>query len=160
LAVAGSPCVIDYTRRFRFGMAPAELWAAIEDTGRFERWWGWLHDFRLDGPGLMPGSVLRGVVTPPLPYRMALRVVLGECRRPTRIDAEVHGDLEGVARLDLEPAGTGTEASVSWRIEMMQPPMRIAARCAPPVLRWGHDRVVDATVASFRRHVEAAKRGG
>jgi hypothetical protein len=36
---------------------------------------------------------------------------------------------------------------------MMQRPMRVAARVASPVLRWGHDRVVDATVAGFRRHL-------
>jgi carbon monoxide dehydrogenase subunit G len=154
--VAGSPCVIDYTHQFRFAVPPAELWAAIENTDRFEGWWGWLHDFRLEGPGLAPGSVLSGVVAPPLPYRMALRVVLGDCRRPHRIDAEVHGDLEGQARLLLEVDGTGTRASVSWRIEMMQPAMRLAARCAPPLLRWGHDRVVEMTVASFRRHVGSA----
>jgi hypothetical protein len=35
----------------------------------------------------------------------------------------------------------------------MQRPMRIAARIAKPVLRWGHDRVVDATVDSFRRQL-------
>jgi hypothetical protein len=126
---------------------------------RFEGWWGWLHDFRLEGPGLASGSVLRGVVAPPLPYRMAVRVVLGECRAPRRIEAEVHGDLEGEARLVLAPDGTGTRASVSWRIEMMQPVMRVAARCAHPLLRWGHDRVVDVTVASFRRHIEPASVG-
>jgi hypothetical protein len=42
---------------------------------------------------------------------------------------------------------------------MMQRPMRVAARVAPPVLRWGHDRVVDATVAGFRRHLRDSTRG-
>jgi carbon monoxide dehydrogenase subunit G len=157
--VASSPCVIDYTHQFRFAVPPAELWATIENTDRFEGWWGWLHDFQVEGPGLVPGSVLRGVVAPPLPYRMALRVVLANCRRPHRIDAEVHGDLEGVARLVLEPDGTGTHACVSWRIEMTQPAMRVAAGLARPLLRWGHDRVVDVTVASFRRHIESARTG-
>jgi uncharacterized protein YndB with AHSA1/START domain len=157
--VPGSPCVIDYTHQFRFAVPPAELWAAIENTDRFEGWWGWLHDFRLEGPGLASGSVLRGVVAPPVPYRMALSVVLSDCRRPHRIDADVHGDLEGVAHLVLDPDGKGTQASVSWRIEMMQRPMRMAARYARPVLCWGHDRVVDVTVASFRRHLESARTG-
>jgi hypothetical protein len=71
----------------------------------------------------------------------------------------VHGDLEGVAHLVLDPDGKGTQASVSWRIEMMQRPMRMAARYARPVLCWGHDRVVDVTVASFRRHLESAGTG-
>ena len=36
---------------------------------------------------------------------------------------------------------------------MMQRPMRLAARVAHPVLRWGHDRVVEMTVNGFRRHL-------
>ncbi|MDA8182818.1 MAG: hypothetical protein M0035_00035, partial [Actinomycetota bacterium] len=42
---------------------------------------------------------------------------------------------------------------VAWSIEMMQAPMRLADRVAHPLLCWGHDRVVDMTVAGFRRHV-------
>jgi len=73
----------------------------------------------------------------------------------------IHGDLEGRARLKLSPQppprqdeGLGTVVSVGWTIEMMQRPMRLAARVGYPLLRWGHDRVVDATVRGFRRQIE------
>ncbi len=36
---------------------------------------------------------------------------------------------------------------------MMQRPMRLAALAAYPLLRWGHDLVVDATVRGFRAHM-------
>jgi hypothetical protein len=102
---------------------------------------------------LTAGSVFHGVVVPPLPYRMRLRVVLLACVPPHCIDASVHGDLVGSARLVLEPEGDGTRATVAWTIEMTQRPMRLAARVASPLLRWGHDRVVDVTVAGFRRRL-------
>lgn len=127
----------------------------LERTDEFEGWWNWLGDFRLDGEGLAAGTVLMGVVSPPVPYRMRVRVELEDCVRPALIDAAVHGDLEGRAHLDLVPDGEATIASVSWTIEMMQAPMRVAARFALPLLRWGHDRVVDATVFSFRRRLAA-----
>jgi hypothetical protein len=38
---------------------------------------------------------------------------------------------------------------------MMQTPMRIVSRFANPFLRWGHGRVVEITVRSFRRHLES-----
>jgi carbon monoxide dehydrogenase subunit G len=147
--------VIDYRGTFRFDVPPDEVWAALEHTGEFEQWWAWLGDFRLDGPGLQAGSVLIGVVSPPLPYRMRIRVELERCARPSAIDAAVHGDLEGRAHLDLTPDGDGTLASVTWTIEMMQRPMRAAARFASPLMSWGHDRVVDATVNGFRRRLAA-----
>ncbi len=42
----------------------------------------------------------------------------------------------------------------------MQRPMRIACRFGYPLLKWGHDRVVELTVSSFRRHVENEWRAG
>jgi hypothetical protein len=150
--VATAP-VIDYRGTFRFEAVPAVLWEMIERTGEFERWWGWLGDFHLDGPGLEAGSVLIGVVSPPLPYHMRIRVELERCVRPSLIEAAVHGDLEGRGRLELAPDGDATIASVAWKIEMMQRPMRAAARFASPLLRFGHDRVVDATVHGFRRQL-------
>lgn len=152
---AGAP-IIDYRGTFRFGAPPDAVWGTIERTGEFEGWWGWLGDFRLDGGGLETGSVLTGVVSPPLPYRMRIRVELERCIRPSLIDAAVHGDLEGHARLELAQEGGGTLASAAWTIEMMQRPMRAAARFAYPMLRWGHDRVVDTTVSALRRQLAAS----
>jgi len=148
--------VIDYRGTFRFAATPAVVWEMIERTGEFEGWWGWLGDFRLDGPGLEAGSVLVGVVSPPLPYHLRIRVELERCVRHSLIDAAVHGDLEGHGRLELAPDGDDTIASVAWKIEMMQRPMRAAARFASPLLRFGHDRVVDATVHGFRRQLAAS----
>ena len=78
----------------------------LQHMERFESWWGWLTEFRVDGPGLQAGSVLRGVVVPPLPYRIRVQIELLECVRPERIDAAVHGDLEGRAQLLLDRTAT------------------------------------------------------
>jgi uncharacterized protein YndB with AHSA1/START domain len=151
--------VIDYQGTFDFDLPPTAMWDALEHSERFEGWWAWLREFRLEGTGLRAGSVLRGLVSPPVPYPMHVTVVLDRCTPPERIDATVGGDLEGTAHLGLEAHGSGTRADVAWTVEMKQRPMRIAARVAPPLLRWGHDRVVEATVDSFRRHIERNRDG-
>jgi len=156
--VRESPYVIEYHGVFRFPVPPDAMWAELERMDLFGGWWRWLRDFH-HGQGLRPGSVLHGTVVPPLPYRMRLRVVLEECVPPSRIDAAVHGDLEGDAHLVLEPFGSGTQATVSWTFEMKQPSMTLAALVAHPLLRWGHDRVVDATASGFRRHLKATGAG-
>jgi hypothetical protein len=132
------------------------VWSAIEHSERFETWWAWLREFRVEGPGLEAGSVLYGVVSPPVPYTMRIQVELDRCSPPSRIDATVHGDLEGPACLVLEPAGAGTLVEVAWTVEMTQRAMRLAARVAYPLMRWGHDRVVEATVNGYRRHLASA----
>jgi carbon monoxide dehydrogenase subunit G len=157
--VSASPYVIDYRGTFDFDLPPEAMWDALEHSERFEGWWGWLHEFRLDGGALQDGSVLRGLVSPPVPYEMRVRVLLDHCTRPQRIDASVAGDLEGTAHILLSPRGSGTRADVAWTVEMRQRSMRMAARLASPLLRWGHDRVVEATVVSFRRHLERSRAG-
>ena len=147
--------VIEYRREYEFAFTPGELWDAIEHVDQFEHWWPWLEEFRLEGDSLATGSVLHGVVAPPLPYRMRIEVELTRCERPVAIDAIVHGDLEGEARLAVRPSGAGTRVEIAWTVEMMQRPMRLASRVAHPVLQWGHDRVVEITVAGFRRRLES-----
>ena len=45
--------------------------------------------------------------------------------------------------------------TATWALEMTQPSMRVVARVAYPILRWAHDRVVDATVAAFRAELRS-----
>jgi hypothetical protein len=145
----GSPYVISYRGAFAFAAAPEVVWGRIERLDSFESWWGWLREFETDG-GMRSGGRLSGVIEPPLPYRMRIDVLLERALPPERIDATVAGDLRGRAAVRLAPVGTGSMVNVAWDVEMMQPAMRIAARIAHPLLRWGHDRVVDATVSRFR----------
>lgn len=154
--MATSPYVIDYTGRFGFPVPPSDVWSALGRLDQFERWWSWLGELEVDGPGIQTGSVLRGTVVPPLPYRMRLTVDLDRCVSERSIDASVTGDLLGEAHLRLNPTSEGTVADVTWSLEMMQLPMRVAARLAPAVLRWAHDRVVEATVSGFRSQLAAA----
>lgn len=149
--------VIDYYGGFDFEVSPGRLWASIEDAEEFERWWPWLREFSVDGDALRSGTVMHGVVVPPLPYRMRVDVELVECCRPTSIDAVVSGDLKGRASLEIRPQGPDRcTVQAKWSIEMMQRSMRIASRVAPPLFRLAHDLVVDTTVRSFRRHLTSA----
>lgn len=157
--MVASPYGIDYTGRFGFPVPPSEVWTAIARLDQFERWWGWLSELEVDGPGLQTGSVLRGTVAPPVPYRMRVCVELDRCASERLIDASVTGDLVGEAHLRLYPTSGGTVAEVAWTLEMMQLPMRVAARVAHPLLRWGHDRVVEATVSGFRSQLVAVRPG-
>jgi uncharacterized protein YndB with AHSA1/START domain len=159
--------VIGYTGTHQFRIPHDELWTAIGRTDRFATWWGWLEEFRADnrtgdgltgdgrdGDGLQAGTVLRGVVAPPVPFRMRVSVEILRVKPPDEIEAAVHGDLEGTARLSVRSAGTGSTVEIEWEVEMMQRPMRIACRYGYPLMKWGHDRVVEMTLSSFRRHVE------
>jgi uncharacterized protein YndB with AHSA1/START domain len=145
--------VINYQHSYEFPLPPEEIWNALEEVDQFALWWPWLEDFRLEGDSLATGTVLHGVVAPPLPYRMELQIELTRCEKPDIIEALVHRDLEGEASIALCSQGVVTHVEVAWTVEMMQRPMRLADRMAHPVLKRGHDRVVENTVAEFRRRL-------
>lgn len=149
--MAGSPTVFEYEGRFSLPAPPAEVWAAIGQVDRFETWWAWLRELRVEGVPLKSGCVLHGLVSPPVPYRMRLRVALLRCEPPSLIEADVSGDLVGPARIRFDPEPAGTRATVAWTVEMMQRPMRAAARVGSPLLRFAHDRVVESTVTRFAK---------
>jgi hypothetical protein len=110
-----------------------------------------LTDFRADGEGLVNGNLLRGTVVPPVPCRLRLDVLLQRCDRPRLVEAVIGRDLRGLAVLRLEAAEDGTRAEVTWSVEMHSAPLRVAAHIAYPLMRWGHDCVVDMVVAGFRQ---------
>ncbi len=145
--------VIAYRKAHRFPAPPVEMWRTIQEVDQFESWWPWLEEFRLDGDALQAGAVLHGVVAPPVPYRMRIEVELTRCDPERAMEALVRGDLEGEASLVMDPHGAGSVVEVAWRVEMMQGPMRLADRFAHPLLQWGHDRVVELTIAGFRRRL-------
>ena len=148
------PSLFTYGRGHRFALTPDRLWDRLGEIDQFEAWWPWLSDLHVEGTGLTTGTVLHGVVNPPLPYRMRLRIELARCVRPHAIEADVSGDLRGPASLQLHPDQGGTLVEVAWTIEVLHPAMRLVGRIGRPVLQWGQDRVVEMTVAGFRRRIE------
>jgi hypothetical protein len=151
--VLGHAPVIEYEGVFAFPVGVDRVWETIGRSALFPSWWGWLREFSVEGHDLARGTVFHGVVVPPLPYRMRLDVAVDECVPRDHITAFVHGDLEGTAILTFAGDEAKSVVGASWVIEMMQPPMRMAARFAHPLLQWGHDCVVEATVDGFRRHL-------
>jgi carbon monoxide dehydrogenase subunit G len=155
---ARHPYEMAYSGTFELPVGPDAVWADIGRFDRYGRWWRWLRDLEVEGDDVVAGTLLRGEIVPPVPYRMRVEVLLVECAAPERIDARVAGDLEGPARLRIQPTQAGSAVSIDWRLEMTKPAMRAAARLAYPLLRWGHDRVVSWTVAGYLRHLD--RRGG
>jgi len=145
--------VITYRREFHFDLSPEVLWERIQEFDQFEGWWPWLTGLQVEGDGLVAGTILHGAVTPPLPYRMKIRIEIVEVDPTRSISGVISGDLIGDARIRFRPEDANTCVEVAWTIEMQQPAMRLAARVTGPLMQWGHDRVVDITVAGFRRRI-------
>jgi hypothetical protein len=136
-------------RRYRFDVDEATLWAAMTDVGSYRVWWPWLA--RLEASTFAPGERWVCVVQPPFPYTLCFNVHLDEVHAPNRAVATIDGDIVGTARLTLVGDGDGgCEARLESRLAPANRVLRAVARVAHPVVRFGHDWVLDTGAAQFR----------
>jgi hypothetical protein len=137
-------------RQEQFDVTTGELWVAMGRTDDFRSWWPWLR--RFDAIGLAAGDRWTAVIQPPLPYRLELTIDLTEVEATAHIAAEVGGDIEGWARIDLEPNGDGCALHLASELAPTATFVQTVARLAPPLARFGHRWVLDTGLAGFRRH--------
>ena len=135
--------------RWTFPVPPGELWEAFSRTDRFREWWPWLQV--LEGGGLVEGTTARCVVRAPLLYSLRFDVAVLEVVPERLVSTRVSGDLRGPARLEVQDHTDGSEARLTWEVDLVAPPLRAASRVARPVMEWGHDRVVEIGLRQFRR---------
>jgi len=141
--------VIDFTGSFCLPLAPEAVWDLVAEPANFASWWSWLSGLVVEGDGLAPGVTWHGVVSPPVPWKLALDVTFVACERPRSAEAEVSGDCSGPASLRLVGLDDGTEATLAWSLEMHPIVLRVADRVARPLLLAGHDAVVRWALAGF-----------
>jgi uncharacterized protein YndB with AHSA1/START domain len=139
---------ISSDRRHAFAVPPEELWEAMAQVDAYRRWWPWLRHF--DGIALGAGEVWTAVVQPPLPYRLRFEIHLDDVRAPHHVGAEITGDIEGQARLEVAPTSDGSELHVVSELEPTSSLLRAVAQVASPVARFGHQWVLDTGLRQFR----------
>ena len=141
-------------RTFAFTVGPAELWSALTGVEHYRSWWPWLRHF--DGASFVEGARWRCAVRAPLGYPVRFEVALSDVVPGRSAVAEVTGDIAGHARLDVRPTdgggggGGGSELRLQATLASKRWMLRAIARLAPPVARFGHNRLLSTGVRQFR----------
>jgi hypothetical protein len=133
------------------------MWDQIQQFEQFERWWPWFRASNLEGEGISEGSKVLFKIVSSLPFEMNVEAHITEAEQPSSLTAAVTGDLEGTARLDFTEVEDGTDADVSWDIEMKNSALRAMASVTRPVVKGAHDWAVKVAVEGFRRHISGVE---
>ena len=137
-------------RRWRFDVDPPTLWAAMSDVDSYRSWWPWLVVF--DAAGFDVGERWSCTVRPPLPYVLRFTLDLVEVDPPRCAVAHVGGDIRGSARLSVTATEDGgSEVRLESSLTPSNPFLKGVARVARPIVRFGHDWVLDTGAGQFRR---------
>lgn len=134
-------------RRYELAAPPDELWAAFCRVEDYRSWWPWLR--RFEAAGLAAGERWRCTVQPPLPYVLRFDLTLVQVEPHAFVTATVSGDIVGEARLDVRALGDGSEVRLVSDLAPSHPLLQTVARLARPVVRFGHDWVLDTGLRQF-----------
>ena len=135
-------------RRHHFDASPEDLWAALRETDRYRAWWPWLRAF--EATGFAVGDVWRCTIQPPLPYSLRLTVTIDDIVEGESVAATVGGDIVGAATVAIAAWGPGSEAHLVSELAPANRMLLAVARMARPVVRFGHDWVLDTGAHQFR----------
>jgi hypothetical protein len=136
-------------RRYRFDVSPEGLWERISDVDEFCRWWPWLRGFEADE--LCAGEAWDCTVQPPLPYLLRFTIALEEVVPPRLVTACVTGDIVGDARLEVGAQDAGCVVRLQSDLAPGNRYLRAVASVARPLVRYGHDWVLDTGARQFSR---------
>ena len=135
-------------RRYGFAMSPTELWAQIDAVSNYPTWWPWLREF--DGVALAAGEVWHCAVQPPLPYVVRFQVTIEAVEQPSYVAATISGDVVGTAELRIAARHDGCEARLEADLGPQKQALRALSIAARPLVRFGHNWVLDAGARQFR----------
>ncbi len=146
-ACEAGPVEVRSDRSFPFEVGPGALWSALTRVDRYRLWWPWLRRFEADS--FAPGERWRCAVRSPLLYPVRFDVMLEEVVAGRWATARVAGDIAGHARIEVTPDGDGSRLRLVSTLAPEAWLLRAIARLAPPVARFGHDRLLDTAVGQF-----------
>jgi uncharacterized protein YndB with AHSA1/START domain len=143
------PSPFHFARTWELDVPPDRFWATISRTDEYRSWWPWLREF--DADGIRKGAQWRAGIQSPLPYVLRVQLQLDEAIECERLSANVTGDIEGWASLDLAESATGSAVDVEWDMRPRSRAMQAAAVLARPLLRWSHEWVLARGLEQFRQ---------
>lgn len=142
-------------------VAPVErVWGALTEPEAWPRWWPYVRRVQTlrRGGADGVGSVRRIDWATKLPYALVIEVEAVESVRHERLRGRARGSLQGEGIWLLRSEGRYTDVTYVWRVELVQPWMRVAAPLLAPLFRWSHESVMRAGGAGLQRYLHPQPR--
>jgi hypothetical protein len=134
----------DLTTDWSLPFPLAALWQALIAPEEWPSWWRAVARVERLAPGddNGVGAVRRMTWRTALPYTLTFDMRTTRIEPMSLIEGRAEGELTGLGRWTLSPAGDGTRVRYEWMVEMTQPRMRLVAPIARPVFAWNHATVM------------------
>jgi uncharacterized protein YndB with AHSA1/START domain len=125
--------------------APVEaVWQALSAPEEWPSWWRAVVKVETLEPGDASGigALRRMTWRTALPYTLTFDMRTTRIEPMRLIEGRAEGELSGLGRWTLTPAGNGTQVRYDWLVDVTKPWMRTAAPLLRPVFGWNHGVVM------------------
>jgi uncharacterized protein YndB with AHSA1/START domain len=133
-----------FVTEWTFDAPVGAVWAELNAPEQWPAWWRGVVAVELleagDAAGV--GSYRRMTWKSRLPYRLRFNMRTVRVDEPSVIEGVADGELCGVGRWTLTPAGNGTHVRYDWTVEATKLWMRALGPVARPVFEWNHDIIM------------------
>ena len=147
-------CVYRLSTQWRFDAPLHAVWNAIADADRWSLWWPGVASVVLapgDAQGL--GALRRCTCRGALPLRLRFDARVTRLEPPSLIEGRTCGDLQGLGRCQLRHAQGQTLVRFDWQVRTTGFWLNRLAPLAHALLRWNHDRLMQAGGRGLERYL-------
>lgn len=144
------------TSRWRLDTSPEAVWQLLTDIEAWPAWWRYVRRVRrIERSATSPvGDVAELVWGSALLYGIRLRVTTLAAERPTRLEGQSQGDLNGFGIWLLDAAtDAGVDVTYRWEVVLERPWMRALSFLLRPVFEWNHFVIMRAGAAGMARRL-------
>lgn len=101
------------------------------------------------------GELRESVFTTKLPYKLRFQSRWTKLERPSVIEMEAFGELEGTGRYDITQTGSRTEVVYTWKVRTTKAWMNVFAPLMKPLFVWNHDQVMHRGAVGLANRLQA-----
>jgi uncharacterized protein YndB with AHSA1/START domain len=135
---------LDLVSEWTLAAPRSRVWAEISAPDRWPQWWRAVKRVEMvkagDARGI--GAVRRFSWSTALPYTVNFDMESTRIEPEHILEGRASGELNGVGRWTLTPAGAGTHVRYDWQVELSLPWQRALAPVLRPVFAWNHNVVM------------------
>jgi uncharacterized protein YndB with AHSA1/START domain len=134
----------DLVSEWTLAAPPARVWAEISAPDQWPQWWRAVRRVETTRSGNPDGigAVRRFTWATALPYTVSFDMEATRIEREHILEGRARGELNGVGRWTITPAGAGTHVRYDWQVDLSVPWQRALAPILRLVFAWNHNVVM------------------
>jgi hypothetical protein len=137
------------------GTTPENAWEVLKDSNYGDWWHGVTVHVLEPGDEHGLGELRESLFKTKLPYTLSFKSRVSTLERPSVIEMQAYGELEGTGRYDIRQTNDETEILYTWDVRTTKSWMNLMAPLMRPMFEWNHGQVMHEGAIGLAKRLNA-----